>query len=123
MSPFRAYLTRPMLTPQSVTPTAAQRSDFLRLVFLQLARLERLAVVLGGGDLPRAEADTERGERPCDRDACHPQQRVGVAGIQRVELPWRHLLDGSGRAAEVERARRLHRLDDHQAPVGHRGCT
>ena len=50
-----------MLTPQSVTPTAAQRSDFLRLVFLQLARLEPLAVVLGGGDLPRAEADTERG--------------------------------------------------------------
>src|SRR5215211_5647659 len=111
MSPLRAYLTRPVLTSQSVSSAVARRSHFLRLAFLQLAFLEfallkRLTGVLGGGDLSCGEIDSERRGADDHRDTGDPQQRVGVAGVERVELGGRHIGDRSRGAAQIQRARR-----------------
>src|SRR5262249_32069017 len=80
--------------------------------YLQLAGLDGFARVLRRGDLACREADEERGDANEYRDTRDPQQGVGVALVQGVELGRRHVLDWPGGATQEQCARRLHGLDD-----------
>src|SRR6478672_6416309 len=76
--------------------------------YLQLACLHRLAGVLRGGDLPRRETDPERGDADQHGDPGDPEQRVGVAVPERVELRGRHVLHRPRGATQVQTSRTLY---------------
>src|SRR5690348_760994 len=88
-------------TASEICCRVGRASSCTATAYLELARLDGFAGVLGRGDLACGKANPESSDADDHRDARDPQQRIGVAIAERVELRRRHVLHRPGRAAQV----------------------
>src|ERR1700678_1360314 len=72
---------------------------------LQVPGVDGFLDLLRMGNLLRGVADEQRGTADQDGRSGHPQQAVGVAVVERMQLRVVHELHRAGGAAQVQRAR------------------